>query len=86
MERLNNAAEHALTENYVMENNIDAFRQGFHIGALWLQQQILENSTEIKVNRDFLYDIKQYIHEKYLDYKVGEKIRIALIKENDEHK
>ena len=31
-EEINKAAEQALASNYVMEDNRDAFRQGFHIG------------------------------------------------------
>ena len=33
--RLNRAARNALSSNYVMESNTDAFLQGFHIGAAW---------------------------------------------------
>lgn len=47
----------------------------------WTKNELLKNATDITINRDFLYDIKQYIHEKYLDYKVGEKIKLVLIKE-----
>ena len=34
-EEINKAAEQALASNYIMENNLDAFRQGFHLGVKW---------------------------------------------------
>lgn len=49
----------------------------------WKDEQYLENATDITINRDFLADVKQYIHEKYLDYKIGEKVKLIIIKENE---
>lgn len=49
----------------------------------WTKNELLKNATDIRINRDFLADIKQYIHEKYLDYKVGEKVKLVLIKEEE---
>lgn len=49
----------------------------------WTRNELLKDATDIKINRDFLADIKQYIHEKYLDYKVGEKVKLVLIKEEE---
>ena len=49
----------------------------------WTKKELLKNATDIIINRDFLADIKQYIHEKYLDYKVGKKVKLVLIKEEE---
>lgn len=56
-------------------------RRGAEILGERLKDEFLKNATDIRINRDFLADIKQYIHEKYLDYKVGDKIKLVLIKE-----
>ena len=49
----------------------------------WTKKELLKNATDIRINRDFLADIKQYIHEKYQDYKIGDKIKLVLIKEEE---
>lgn len=49
----------------------------------WTKNELLKNATNIRINRDFLADIKQYIHEKYQDYKIGDKIKLVLIKEEE---
>lgn len=72
----------------VVNGKILTYDESAKNGALkamqWKDEQYLKNATDIIINRSFLADIKQYIHEKYLDYKIGEKVKLILIKENEQ--
>lgn len=50
--------------------------------ANWQREQMMKDAIDVKINRDTLYDLKPFIHEKYLDYKIGDKCKMILIKEN----
>lgn len=45
----------------------------------WQKEQIMKDAVEIKINRDTLYDLKPLIHERYLDYKIGQKVKIIIL-------
>lgn len=47
-----------------------------------LKQQMMKDAIDLKINRDTLYDLKPIIHEKYLDYKIGDKVKLIIIKED----
>lgn len=49
--------------------------------AKWQKEQMMAKAIDVKINRDTLYDLKPFIHEKYLDYKIGDKCKMILIKE-----
>ena len=49
--------------------------------AQWQKEQMMKDAIEVKINRDTLYNLKPFIHEKYLDYKIGDKVKIIIIKE-----
>lgn len=51
----------------------------FEAGARWDREQMMEDAVEIKINRDTLYDLKPLIHERYLDYKIGQKVKIIIL-------
>lgn len=45
----------------------------------WQKEQMIKDAVEIKINRDTLYDLKPLIHERYLDYKIGQKVKIIIL-------
>ena len=55
-------------------------------GAKFQKEKMLKDAIDIKINRDVLYDLKQYIHERYLDLKIGEKVKLILLKEDEYEK
>lgn len=54
----------------------------FKAGAQWQKEQMLKDAVNVKINRDTLYDLKPFIHERYLDYKIGDKVKLLVIKED----
>ncbi len=60
----------------------DKVKDAFIAGAKLDRQQMLSKAIDVKINRDTLYDLKPFIHEKYLDYKIGDKCKMILIKED----
>lgn len=49
--------------------------------ANWQKAKMMAKAIDVKINRDTLYDLKPFIHEKYLDYKIGDKVKVIVIKE-----
>ena len=45
----------------------------------WQKEKMMKDAVEIKINRDTLYDLKPLIHERYLDYKIGQKVKIIIL-------
>ena len=60
----------------------DKVKNAFIAGAQLDRQQMMAKAIDVKINRDTLYDLKPFIHEKYLDYKIGDKCKMILIKED----
>lgn len=51
------------------------------LGSNWKKEQMMKDAIDLKINRDTLYDLKPIIHEKYLDYKIGDKVKVIIVKE-----
>ena len=47
----------------------------------WQKQQMMKDALDLKINRDTLYDLKPIIHEKYLDYRIGDRVKVIIIKD-----
>lgn len=47
----------------------------------WQKEQMMKDAIGLKINRDTLYDLKPIIHEKYLDYKIGDKVKVIIVKD-----
>ena len=60
---------------------IEVRKDAFIAGAQWQREQMMKDAIEVRINRDRLYNLKPIIHEKYLDYKIGDKVKIIIIKE-----
>lgn len=58
---------------------IEVRKDAFIAGAQWQKEQMMKDAVEIKINRDTLYDLKPLIHERYLDYKIGQKVKIIIL-------
>ena len=56
-----------------------AMLDAVEFGAQWQKEQMMKDAVEIKINRDTLYDLKPLIHERYLDYKIGQKVKIIIL-------
>lgn len=51
----------------------------FKAGANWQKEQMMKDAVEFILNRGKLYDLKPLIHERYLDYKIGQKVKIIIL-------
>lgn len=61
----------------------EVYRQGLLKGAKEKEEEMMKQAEEIKINRDTLYDLKPLIHERYLYYKIGNKVKLIIIKDDD---
>ena len=82
--------ERCVVEQMEADGDVDDFvRRGIddiaskyaQLGAQWQKEQMMKDAIEVRINRDRLYNLKPIIHEKYLDYKIGDKVKIIIIKE-----
>lgn len=62
-------------------NRTPTFIYAIEYGMKLQEKQMMKGAIDVKINRDTLYDLKPFIHEKYLDYKIGDKCKMILIKE-----
>jgi hypothetical protein len=56
-----------------------AEEHGILSGMNMEREKLMKDAVEIKINRDTLYDLKPLIHERYLDYKIGQKVKIIIL-------
>lgn len=80
--------ERCVVEQMEADGDVDDFvRRGIddiaskyaQLGAQWQREKMMKDAVEIKINRDTLYDLKPLIHERYLDYKIGQKVKIIIL-------
>ena len=68
--------------NNGIENDVDTLVRIHAPELLKLaKKELMKDAIEVRINRDRLYNLKPIIHEKYLDYKIGDKVKIIIIKE-----
>lgn len=62
---------------------IIAHFDGVQSGKEAERMEMMKQAVEIKINRDTLYALKPLIHERYLDYKIGDKVKLIILKDDD---
>lgn len=66
-----------MTEVYTREQAISMFKAG----DKWQKEQMMKTAVGLKINRSTLYDLKPIIHERYQDFKIGDKVKLIIIKD-----
>ena len=71
------------TEDIVTISKDDFIFHATHF-AQWQKEQMMKSAIEVKINRDTLYNLKPIIHEKYQDLRIGDKVKVIIVKEDEQ--